>query len=229
MQKLFLATLFLMFFSSEVFSQMARETSFDDRPHCEEVKGVWRSFGSGCTDQCESKFNKFKICTQAVTSGCDCGKGRCWDGQTCILMKDYLVVYNEEKAEEQKILNKAKNGRKKMAAENQKELLKKIIKNNTLESKNRGNYEYATPQEQKSFATRPQQNQQQRQRSYDDANKQSPLNEYGVTNISNQVVNEANKRDIEIPPSFRSRQTSENSSGAITNDPQGLPQIALPY
>jgi len=42
---------------------------------CETGGGEWRLFNNGCVDSCGSKP---RICTQAVTWGCDCGATKCY-------------------------------------------------------------------------------------------------------------------------------------------------------
>lgn len=116
----------LIFFCTEVFAQATRYTSFDDRPDCEESKGVWRQFGNVCVDQCRPKFDQFVICAQAITFGCDCGDGRCWEGNSCIPLKDYKKTFDAEVAEEKKILDEAKERRKEEAKENEQLILNRL-------------------------------------------------------------------------------------------------------
>ena len=109
MKKFALSTLFLFSFliaPSLVNAQFARSTSFDDRPICEESKGIWREFGNGCADNCESKFDKYEVCTTAITYACDCGKGRCWNKNKCIAMSAYKVIFDKEAEENEKLLAK---------------------------------------------------------------------------------------------------------------------------
>ncbi len=120
---------FLLFFifPSNSFSQSIRFTSFDDRSACESSKGVWRQFGNGCVDECRPKLDQFYICTGAITNGCECGKGRCWDGESCISIESYKKTFAVEQVEEEKILNEAKEKRKEAAKENQEEIMDKLI------------------------------------------------------------------------------------------------------
>lgn len=119
-----LASIFFSFSSS---AQIARSTTFDDRPSCEENKGVWRQYGDGCVDECEPKLDKFSICTRAVTFGCDCGKGRCFDEGTCVSFKDYKKKYDARQAEEKKILDAAKEKRKAELIANQSTITNNLI------------------------------------------------------------------------------------------------------
>lgn len=127
--KNFLLTWFLVsvFFGQETFGQITRPTSFDDRPICQETKGVWRQFGNGCADDCRSKFDQFSICTQALTYGCDCGKSRCWNGDKCVSQKSYKEIFDVEMAADAKLLNEAKEKRKLAAKENEQQILSKFV------------------------------------------------------------------------------------------------------
>jgi hypothetical protein len=124
--KIFAILFFII--SSQAFSQAIRSTTFDDRPACEEVRGVWRQFGDGCIDQCSAKFDKFSICPQVLAYGCDCGRNRCWNGETCIIRKDYKKIFDEEQAQEKKILDLAKDERKLEAKANQQYILNNLAK-----------------------------------------------------------------------------------------------------
>lgn len=127
MKKFFLILFLGTCFSFELFAQNARSTSFDDRPVCEEVKGVWRQFGNGCTDDCRSKFDEFTICTQALSYGCDCGRNRCWDGQTCVTQKSYKRIFDAEKEKENAKLAEAKKKRQAAAQESQDAIMSKLL------------------------------------------------------------------------------------------------------
>jgi hypothetical protein len=120
----------ILFFiiSSQAFSQTIRSTTFDDRPACEEVRGVWRQFGNGCIDECSAKFDKFSICPQVLAYGCDCGRNRCWNGDTCVIKKDYKKIFDEERAQEKKILDIAKAKRKSEAKANEQDILNNLAK-----------------------------------------------------------------------------------------------------
>lgn len=123
--------IFLLFLSSEVFAQaVAPSTSFDDREACEENKGVWREFGNGCVDECYPKFDKFVICTSAVTFGCDCGKGRCWNEKSCASVAQYKKVFDKKFEEEQKLQQESKNKRKAEADANAGKIVDDLIAKN---------------------------------------------------------------------------------------------------
>lgn len=97
-KNLFLAVI-LFFFSLNSLAT-THSTSFDERPICEKSKGVWREFGNLCVDDCEHVFNKYKICPNSITFGCDCGEGRCWLDNKCIEVADYKKSYDKKIAEE---------------------------------------------------------------------------------------------------------------------------------
>ena len=123
--------IFLLFLSSEVFAQaVATSTSFDDRAVCEENKGVWREFGNGCVDECYPKFDKFVICTSAITFGCDCGKGRCWNEKSCASVIQYKKVFDQKFDEEKKIQEEAKQKRKAESDYNAGVIVDDLIKKN---------------------------------------------------------------------------------------------------
>jgi hypothetical protein len=123
----YLRLLLLFLLPSSSYSQELRSTSFDDRPTCESAKGVWRQFGNSCVDECRPKLDSFSVCAQAITYGCDCGKGRCWDGETCVMLKDYKKIFDIEKEEEEKILAEARKQRQEAAKANEKFIMNGLI------------------------------------------------------------------------------------------------------
>ena len=124
--KIFAILFFII--SSQAFSQAIRSTTFDDRPACQEVRGVWRQFGNGCIDECNAKFDKFSICPQVLAYGCDCGRNRCWNGDTCVMKKDYKKIFDEEQAKEKMILDIAKAKRKSESKSNEQSILNSLAK-----------------------------------------------------------------------------------------------------
>jgi hypothetical protein len=119
--------LFFVIFSSDVFAQTIRPTTFDSRNICENSKGVWRQFGNGCADNCEAKFDRFNICTQALAFSCDCGKNRCWNGDACVSMSEYKKVYDVEQEKSQKLLDEAKEKRKADATANKAAIMARFL------------------------------------------------------------------------------------------------------
>ena len=51
---------------------------------CAQEGGEWREFPNTCVDSCDAARDEYAVCGQALTYGCDCGDGMCWDGQTCV-------------------------------------------------------------------------------------------------------------------------------------------------
>lgn len=41
--------------------------------------GVWTGFSNTCVDSCTMRID----CGEVITSGCDCGEDRCWNGVSC--------------------------------------------------------------------------------------------------------------------------------------------------
>ena len=44
--------------------------------------GFWKKLPDSCGDDC--LLNKEQACMAVISFGCDCGVGKCWDGQKCI-------------------------------------------------------------------------------------------------------------------------------------------------
>ena len=56
----------------------------DSEQECLRVNGKWIEFSNGCVDSCDYRRNPKDIsCIQVLTSGCECGKDKCWNGETC--------------------------------------------------------------------------------------------------------------------------------------------------
>lgn len=119
------------FFCCVAQAQQKRPTTFDKRETCEANKGIWRQFGNGCAGNCEAKFERFKVCTMAITFACDCGSDKCWDSDTqkCVLLENYEVVFDQKKAEEQKKLDEMKQARKTKSDEFRRQLVGNLVKN----------------------------------------------------------------------------------------------------
>tara|TARA_Y100000034_G_scaffold56632_1_gene69287 strand:- start:262 stop:534 length:273 start_codon:yes stop_codon:yes gene_type:complete len=63
---------------------------------CENSGAEWTSFNSGCHDECFlERFDPKKakkegkipiyVCTLALSTGCECGPDKCWNGTGCEL------------------------------------------------------------------------------------------------------------------------------------------------
>lgn len=123
--------LILIFFASAAplksWAQITRSTSFDLREICEKSKGVWRQFGNGCVDECESKFDKYKVCSNSASFGCDCGKNRCFADDSCIMLSDYQKIFAIKQEEEKRLLDEAKEKRKSDASAYRQEMMEKFV------------------------------------------------------------------------------------------------------
>jgi hypothetical protein len=124
---LLILTSYFLLLTSNSFAELGRSTSFDDRGICEKSRGVWRQFGNGCVDECRSKLDPFIICTDSANFGCDCGKGKCWNGETCVMLKDYKKIFDEEQLKEKEVLSEIKKKREKEAIKNQQGIIANLI------------------------------------------------------------------------------------------------------
>ena len=46
--------------------------------------GEWEQFPNTCVDSCQYRRGEVDFCGQALTMGCDCGDGMCWNGVDCV-------------------------------------------------------------------------------------------------------------------------------------------------
>ncbi len=51
--------------------------------NCEANGATYKGFTNGCMDSCELARNPDIACTAVLTSGCDCGPEKCWNGFEC--------------------------------------------------------------------------------------------------------------------------------------------------
>lgn len=123
--KFLILAIFLVFYLNSAIAD-DRKTSFSEKPNCEKNDGVWRQFGNSCADNCKSKFDKFLICAQAITYGCDCLNGRCYDEGQCVLTSEYKEKYDKIKKEESEILELQKAERKDKFLTNRQIILRKL-------------------------------------------------------------------------------------------------------
>src|SRR3989338_5764356 len=89
----------ILFLSSQTYAKS--KTSFDDRPICEENKGVWREFGNSCANSCEEQFDEYAICGKETIFACDCGEKSCWHENKCIKITEYEKIFAELKKEKE--------------------------------------------------------------------------------------------------------------------------------
>jgi hypothetical protein len=204
-----------------------RSVSFDEKPVCEKQGGVWRQFGNSCLDSCISKFDKFSICAQAITYGCDCLRDKCFDGNQCVLMSDYKVKYDEIFAQEKEILEQKKVERKDEFKQNQQIIMQKLMP--------------SQPNQQNQQGQQSQQNQQgQNQRGSNQANYGRSQN-VNIVPMPNQpqpspLPTIRQDPNFSQPPAFAQSQelliqaleqkSSENNSGQEVQDLL-LPQVPI--
>jgi hypothetical protein len=208
----FFSCLCLIFFSYNIRAQNTRITTFEDRPLCEQEMGVWRHFGNRCANYCNARFDEFAICAEAVTFSCDCGKNKCWNGEKCILTKDYKKIFEVRKAEEKKILDEKKDKRREAAKENQQLVLNNLIKKVAEDKKQQD----AAQQKEDLLAT-----------------VTSNSKDNTANSSKSAVQNDVRPDDSKATPLFlqkKSRLTTTNNPDQNNVIPtlQGLPQIPLP-
>ena len=74
-----------VFLLSYLFSDVSSDVRSAEQRQCENIGGTWKEFGNTCVDLCEFNRNPNEIvCGQALTFGCSCGEGMCWDGDDCV-------------------------------------------------------------------------------------------------------------------------------------------------
>jgi hypothetical protein len=127
-KKFFLIAIFSLLVDQS-YADIGRKTSFDNRGQCEQNKGVWREFGNGCVDECFAKFDEFGVCTYARTFGCDCGKGKCWNGDECVGVLAYKKIFDDLKQREFEEMSQAKKKRIAEAKKYQQDLIRRMIEN----------------------------------------------------------------------------------------------------
>lgn len=49
---------------------------------CSKSGGEWKTMSDSCVDKCDTQ-----LCAEVLTSGCDCGSDKCWNGNDCVLNK----------------------------------------------------------------------------------------------------------------------------------------------
>lgn len=119
-------------------SAFSRSTTFDDREICEQVGGVWRQFGNGCADECESRLNELAVCTKVMINACECVKARCWNDEEkkCVALSEYKKTYDLRVSEEKKINEEAKKEREEEFAESKKSILNNLAQNKSPNQNN---------------------------------------------------------------------------------------------
>ena len=108
-------------------ANILRATSFDERPACEASGGMWREFGNGCADKCEFQFDKYTVCSQALTFGCECGKDKCMYNDKCILNSEYEKINRELVDEQNKLSSEDKIKRERAAKRFKSQYTNKLL------------------------------------------------------------------------------------------------------
>ncbi len=122
----FLCCFFVFFLNKNSFAEIVRITTFSDRAACEKSRGSWRDFGNSCVDKCIYKFDKYAVCSYAITFGCDCGKNRCLFEDKCIHVNEYKKIYENQNLENEKTLNEIRDKRKNVAKKFENDYLSKL-------------------------------------------------------------------------------------------------------
>ncbi len=122
----FLCCFFVFFLNKNSFAEIVRITTFGDRTACEKSRGSWRDFGNSCVDKCIYKFDKYAVCSYAITFGCDCGNNRCLFEDKCILTNEYKKIYEQQNLENEKNLNEIRDKRKNIAKKFENDYLSKL-------------------------------------------------------------------------------------------------------
>jgi uncharacterized protein YbcV (DUF1398 family) len=122
----FLCGFLLIFLNKNAFADLVRSTTFDDRLSCEKSRGSWRDFGNSCVDKCNFKFDKYAVCSYAITFGCDCGKNRCLYEDKCIFVDEYKKIDDQRILDDKKAIDEVKQKRATRAKKFQNEYLNKM-------------------------------------------------------------------------------------------------------
>ena len=81
---LLIAIMFAYFMLKSEIKDSKENILEDSEEECLRVNGKWIEFNNGCIDSCEYIRNPEEIsCIQVLTYGCECGKDKCWNGETC--------------------------------------------------------------------------------------------------------------------------------------------------
>jgi len=122
----FLCGFLLIFLNKNAFADIVRSTTFDDRLSCEKSRGSWRDFGNSCVDKCNFKFDKYAVCSYAITFGCDCGKNRCLYEDKCIFVDEYKKIDDQRILDDKKAIDEVKQKRATRAKKFQNEYLNRM-------------------------------------------------------------------------------------------------------
>lgn len=101
--------LLLLYLTSFANANQTNSDFYQNQKNCVNQGGAWRQFSNNCAGNCFSKLEKFSICGQALTFGCDCGSDYCWNKDKCVKDADYQeeirknaekVNFNNKKSQE---------------------------------------------------------------------------------------------------------------------------------
>ncbi len=95
-KNIILLCLLIFINSNNSYAQSERLEIFEKRAECLKNNGIWREFGNGCADSCESQFSGFIFCSMVIIYGCDCGIDSCYYDNKCISHEKYGII-NERK------------------------------------------------------------------------------------------------------------------------------------
>jgi hypothetical protein len=133
-KKIFFAFFYIFLnaiFSNPLLAQNIRQTSFDDRPFCEQNAGIWRKYGNDCANDCYQELSRYHNCLNKIVYSCDCGIKRCWDGKKCLKITEYKSIFNKLKHKESQEIMAAKNARTELKANHkgtQNSFFNKVVK-----------------------------------------------------------------------------------------------------
>ncbi len=114
-------TLFCYFVIINCFAQNIRSTNFDTRPNCEQTGGIWRKYGNICDNDCQSSFEKYPNCQDALFYSCDCGPNNCWNGEKCLSKKEYKITFDQLQRKKLQIAKSQKDQETKLKKSHQKQ------------------------------------------------------------------------------------------------------------
>lgn len=97
----------------------------DNKAVCEAGRGNWRLFGNSCADNCQAQVD-ILVCTIDSLFACDCGEKRCWNGDKCVSVKSYKVLFDQAREEKRKEEEAAKKSDMEEKVKENKEMQDKI-------------------------------------------------------------------------------------------------------
>lgn len=242
MKKIVKLLLLIFLGTTDVFAQVIRSTTFDNREICEKEGGVWRQFGNGCVDSCKAKLDRFTVCSMALTYGCDCGKDRCLEDNKCVTISDYKEIFDKEQEVEKEEQEKQKEARKDQYRNMRNSMLSDLSKTKDIE--NNKNNEQGFFKKDNQIKTEPNNNLEQFKNNNVDNGSTSP-----IVNVLTKPVFEKNDKNLDvdstpvqqkfqIPSLFLKNNSSDTkkddskisvkSNDDNTSSGEALPKVPLP-